>query len=171
KALAIDVGARAGDVTGRRGVHHSLRRKGGGQGLLMGGDEPALITSTLMQYTDTTKSARYQQNGMLRSGKDEIRAPEIRLQQIGPEGKWRLEASGGVVSFLHPNRGSAKDPASKDAPKGAADKARDTSAVEGRAKEMTYMEEGQKAVYKGDVSIRQGDIATRSPEATLNFTS
>ena len=49
--------------------------------------------------------------------------------------------------------------------------ARETSTVEGRAKEMTYMEEGQKAVYRGDVSIRQGDIATRSPEATLNFTS
>src|SRR5207245_6250867 len=151
KALAIDVGARAGDVTGRRGVHHSLRRKGGGQGLLMGGDEPALITSTLMQYTDATKTARYQQNALLRSGKDEIRAPEIRLQQIGPQGKWRLEATGGVVSFLHPNR-DAKD-AAKDAPKGAADKARDQSAVEGRAKEMTYMEEGQKAVYKGEGSI------------------
>jgi len=26
-------------------------------------------------------------------------------------------------------------------------------------------------VYKGDVVIRQGDIVTKSPEATLNFTS
>jgi LPS export ABC transporter protein LptC/lipopolysaccharide transport protein LptA len=171
RAAGIDMNTRTRDFVARRDVHHVLRRKGGGQGLLMGGAEPALVTSTLMEYTDSTRTARYQQNALLRSGKDEIRAPEIRLQQIGPEGKWRLEASGGVVSFLHPNRGSAKDPASKDAPKGAADKARDTSAVEGRAKEMTYMEEGQKAVYKGDVSIRQGDIATRSPEATLNFTS
>ena len=171
RAAGIDMNTRTRDFVARRDVHHVLRRKGGGQGLLMGGAEPALVTSTLMEYTDSTRTARYRQNALLRSGKDEIRAPEIRLQQIGPEGKWRLEASGGVVSFLHPNRGSAKDPASKDAPKGAADKARDTSAVEGRAKEMTYMEEGQKAVYKGDVSIRQGDIATRSPEATLNFTS
>jgi LPS export ABC transporter protein LptC/lipopolysaccharide transport protein LptA len=169
RAGAIDVNTRTSDFVARRDVHHVLRRKGGGQGLLMGGAEPALITSTLMDYTDATKIARYQQNALLRSGKDEIRAPEIRLQQIGSQGKWRLEATGGVVSFLHPNR-DAKD-AAKDAPKGAADKARDQSAVEGRAKEMTYVEEGQKAVYKGDVSIRQGDIATRSPEATLNFTS
>ena len=171
RAGAIDLNTRTSDFVARRDVHHVLRRKGGGQGLLMGGAEPALITSTLMDYTDATKTARYQQNALLRSGKDEIRAPEIRLQQIGAQGKWRLEASGGVVSFLHPNRDSALDPASKNAPKGAADKTRDTSTVEGRAKEMTYMEEGQTAVYKGDVSIRQGDIATRSPEATLNFTS
>jgi len=162
QALAIDVNARTGDVTGRREVRHVLRRQGGGQGLLMGSGGPALVTSTLMQYTDSTKTARYQQNALLRSGKDEIRAPEIRLQQSGPEGKWRLEASGGVVSFLHPRREAAKN---------AAPSARDAAAVEGRAKEMTYNEEGQKATYKGEVSIRQGDIATRSPEATLNFTS
>jgi lipopolysaccharide transport protein LptA len=42
--------------------------------------------------------------------------------------------------------------------------------VEGRAREMTYTEEDQKAVYEGDVSIRQGDIATLSPKATLTFT-
>ncbi|PYQ09722.1 MAG: LPS export ABC transporter periplasmic protein LptC [Acidobacteria bacterium] len=171
RAGAIDMNTRTNDFIARRDVHHVLRRKGGGQGLLMGGAEPALVTSTLMEYTDSTHTARYQQSALLRSGKDEIRAPEIRLQQIGPEGKWRLEASGGVVSFLHPNRDSAKAPQAKDAPKGAAEKARETSTVEGRAKEMTYMEEGQKAVYRGDVSIRQGDIATRSPEATLNFTS
>jgi LPS export ABC transporter protein LptC/lipopolysaccharide transport protein LptA len=171
RAGAIDMNTRTSDFVARRDVHHVLRRKGGGQGLLMGGAEPALVTSAVMEYIDSTHTARYQQNALLRSGKDEIRAPEIRLQQNGPQGKWRLEASGGVVSFLHPHRDSAKDPASKEAPKGAADKARDTSTVEGRAKEMTYMEEGQKAVYKGDVSIRQGDIATRSPEATLNFTS
>jgi LPS export ABC transporter protein LptC/lipopolysaccharide transport protein LptA len=171
RAGAIDMNTRTNDLSARRDVHHVLKRKGSGQGLLMGGAEPALITSTLMEYSDATKTARYQQNALLRSGKDEIRAPEIRLQQLGPDSKWRLEASGGVVSFLHPKRDSAKEPAAKEAPKGAPDKARDTSTVEGRAKEMTYTEEGQKAVYKGDVSIRQGDIATRSPEATLNFTS
>jgi LPS export ABC transporter protein LptC/lipopolysaccharide transport protein LptA len=168
RAAAIDVNTRTNDLTARRDVHHILKRKGGGQGLLMGGAEPALVTSTVMEYVDSTKTARYLQNALLRSGKDEIRAPEIRLQQNGPEGKWRLEASGGVVSFLHPRREAAKD--DRDG-KEAAASARDTAAVEGRAKEMTYSEEGQTAIYKGDVSIRQGDIATRSPEATLNFTS
>ena len=172
RAGAIDLNTRTNDLAARRDVHHVLKRKGGGQGLLMGGAEPALVTSTVMEYVDSTKTARYLQNALLRSGKDEIRAPEIRLQQNGPEGKWRLEASGGVVSFLHPRRDAPKDAtAGQEAPKEALPTARDTAAVEGRAKEMTYAEEGQTAVYKGDVSIRQGDIATRSPVATLNFTS
>jgi len=167
KAGAIDVATRTGDLAARRDVRHILHRKGGGgQGLLMGADQPALVTSTLMFYTDATKTAVYQQNALLRSGRDEIRASEIRLQQNAPQGKWRLEASGGVVSFLYPQRQGPKD-----GPKDAADKGRDTSAVEGRARELVYTEDGQKAVYKGEVSIRQGDIATRSPEATLNFSA
>ena len=169
RAGAIDVNTRTNDMTARRDVHHILKRKGEGQGLLMGGPEPALITSTLMEYTDSTKTARYTQNALLRSGKDEIRAPDIRLQQSGTEGKWRLEATGGVVSFLHPRRETAKD--ATEAPKASPAPVRDTAAVEGRSKEMTYSEEGQQAVYNGDVVIRQGDIVTKSPEATLNFTS
>jgi LPS export ABC transporter protein LptC/lipopolysaccharide transport protein LptA len=166
RAGAIDMATLSGDLTARRDVQHVLHRKsGGGQGLLMGGDEPALITATLMDYTAATKTARYQQNALLRSGKDEIRAPEIRLQQNAPEGRWRLEASGGVVSFLHPRRDGGKED-----PKTGAGGNRDTSAVEGRAQALVYSEEGQKAIYKGEVTIRQGDIATRSPEATLNFT-
>jgi len=87
------------------------------------------------------------------------------MQQGDAHGKWRLEATGGVVSFLHPRREAPKEPA-----KGAPERIPDGATVEARARELVYTEEGQKAVYKGDVSIRQGDIATRSPEATLNFT-
>jgi lipopolysaccharide transport protein LptA len=165
RAGAIDVATRTGDITARRDVHHVLHRKGAsGQGLLMGGAEPALVTATLMEYTAATHTARYQQNALLRSGKDEIRASEIRLQNA-TEGKWRLEASGGVVSFLHPKREAAKD-----SPSPPPDGASENAPVEGRARELVYAEEGQQAVYKGEVSIRQGDIATRSPEATLTFT-
>jgi LPS export ABC transporter protein LptC/lipopolysaccharide transport protein LptA len=175
QAHAIDIATRTGDLTGRREVRHVLQRSGaGGHGLLMGSDEPALVTATLMQYTASTRSAHYEQNALLRSGKDEIRAAEIRLHENGAKGKWRLEASGGVVSFLHPRRDTAKRDTgnrdtAKNVPKSASDKAGDT--VEGRAREMTYTEEDQKAVYEGDVSIRQGDIATLSPKATLTFTS
>lgn len=166
RAQAIDVATRTGDLTARRDVHHVLHRKGAsGQGLLVGGQEPALVTATVMEYNASTRVARYQQNALLRSGRDEIRAGEIRLQQGDAHGKWRLEATGGVVSFLHPRREAAKEPA-----KGAPERVPDGAAVEARARELVYTEEGQKAVYKGDVSIRQGDIATRSPEATLNFT-
>ena len=166
RAQAIDVATRTGDLTARRDVHHVLHRKGAtGQGLLVGGPEPALVTATVMEYTSATRVARYQQNALLRSGRDEIRAAEIRLQQGEAGEKWRLEASGGVVSYLHPRR-----EAPTERPKGAPAAAPDGATVEARARELVYTEEGQKAVYKGDVSIRQGDIATRSPEATLNFT-
>jgi lipopolysaccharide transport protein LptA len=34
---------------------------------------------------------------------------------------------------------------------------------------MVYEEAQNRIVYRGDAAIRQGDIATRSPEATLNL--
>ena len=51
-------------------------------------------------------------------------------------------------------------------PKAAAD-GKAPARLEGRAKEMVYEEANRRLVYKGEVSIRQGDIATRSPHATL----
>ena len=82
------------------------------------------------------------------NGKDEVRAGEIRLLD-GPAGR-RLEGTGGVVSLMYPrSAGGGKVPAQ----------------VEGRAKEMVFEEASSRAVYKGDVSIRQGDIATRSPHS------
>ena len=90
----------------------------------------------------------------MRTGKDEIRADEIRIQELAG-GKRRLEAAGSVVSRMHPaaETGSAKAPA----------------LVEARAKEMTYEEGKNEIVYTGDVVIRQGDIQTTSPKATLKL--
>lgn len=157
KAQAIDVGTRSGDIAARHGVRHVLHRKGeGAPGLLVGRDEPAIMTSRFFDYTAATKTAQYREEALLRSGKDEVRAGEIRLQEIAG-GKRRLEAAGGVVSRLNPH---GPDRGGKPA-----------AGVEGRAKEMVYDESKGTVVYKGDVVIRQGDIQTKSPEATLTLTA
>lgn len=157
KAQAIDVGTKTGDIAARHGVRHVLHRKGEGRpGLLVGKDEPALMTSKFLDYTAADRTAHYREDALLRSGKDEVRAGEIRLVE-GEGGKRRLEASGGVVSRLNP-RAPAKS-------------AKPTAGVEGRAKEMVYDEAKGTIAYKGDVVIRQGDIQTKSPEATLALTA
>jgi LPS export ABC transporter protein LptC/lipopolysaccharide transport protein LptA len=157
KAQAIDVGTRSGDIAARHNVRHVLHRKGEGRpGLLVGKDEPAIMTSKFFDYAAATKTAQYREDALLRSGKDEVRAKEIRLQDIAG-GKRRLEAAGGVVSRLNP-RGPAKG-------------GKPAAGVEGRAKEMVYDESKSTVVYKGDVVIRQGDIQTKSPEATLTLTA
>jgi lipopolysaccharide transport protein LptA/LPS export ABC transporter protein LptC len=157
KAQAIDLATGTGDVAARHGVRHVLHRKGQGQpGLLVGKDEPAIMTSRFFDYTAATKTAQYREDALLRSGKDEVRAREIRLQE-GEAGKRRLEAAGSVVSLLHP-RGPDKS-------------GKPAAAVEGRGKEMVYDEAKNTVSYKGDVVIRQGDIQTKSPEATLALTA
>ncbi len=67
----------------------------------------------------------------------------------------RLRARGGVVSLLNPQRSSSpgKPPA----------------VVEVRGREMVYEEAKQRIVYTGEVAIRQGDIRSQSPEATVNL--
>jgi LPS export ABC transporter protein LptC/lipopolysaccharide transport protein LptA len=152
QAQAIDMGTRTGDIAARHAVRHVLRRR---PGLMGDKDEPAIMTSRFFDYAAATKTAKYREEALLRSGKDEVRAREIRVQEAG-EGKRVLEAEGGVVSRLHPKGQQGGKPA---------------AAVEGRAKQMVYDEARKTVVYKGDVVIRQGDIQTKSPEATLNLTA
>ena len=45
------------------------------------------------------------------------------------------------------------------------------SAVEGRGDEMVYDEAKSRIVYTGNAMIRQGDIVTRSPAATMTLTA
>jgi lipopolysaccharide transport protein LptA len=106
-------------------------------------------------YDATTRTARYRENALLRSGKDEVRAPTIVLEQPAGGGR-RLSASGGTHSVLHPRPepGATKDPAP----------------VEARSRDMVYEESANRIVYTGDVEIRQGDILTRSPEAVVTLT-
>jgi LPS export ABC transporter protein LptC/lipopolysaccharide transport protein LptA len=153
-AQTIDIKTETGDVQAREGVKHILRGKSAMRaGLLGSTDDPTLVTAGQMDYTAKTKLASYQHGALLRSGKDEIRAGGLDIQERA-DGTRRLQASGRVISRMQPK----------------ADKPGATPAtVESRAAEMTYDEALNRIDYKGDVFIRQGDIQTKSPTATLSL--
>lgn len=155
-AEAIDVGSRNGDIAARHNVRHVLTRKGGegGGGLLTGSGQPVLVTARFLDYNGTTRVGVYREDALLRAGKDEVRAAEIRLAE--KDGVRRLEASGGVVSLLHPRREGA---------------AAATPPVDGRAREMVYDEARRQLVYQGEVAIKQGVVSIRGPQATIELTA
>ncbi|HVR69220.1 MAG TPA: LPS export ABC transporter periplasmic protein LptC [Vicinamibacteria bacterium] len=152
-AQAIDVGSRDGDIAARHDVRHILR-KGGGGGLFSGSGQPVLLTARFLDYDGQTKVGVYRQDALLRAGKDEVRGGEIRLTE--KDGVRRLEASGGVVSLLHPRREGAEAP---------------PAPVDGRAREMVYDEARRELVYKGEVVIKQGVVSIRGPRATIELTA
>ena len=152
-AKAIDVAVRTGDLAARQNVRHLVETKPGApSGFLGGSTSPFLVTARLLDYTAATRTARYREEALARSGKDEIRAAEIRLQES--EEKRKLDASGGVVSMLH---GTSKTGDAKPSP------------IEARAREMHYDEKGREVVYRGEVSIRQGEVIMRSPQAVMSL--
>ena len=153
-AQTIDMKTDLGDVHAREGVRHILRgRSAVRAGLLGSKDDPTLITAGEFDYTAKTKVASYLHGVLLRSGKDEIRSGGLAIIER-PDGKRRLEASGRVISRMQPKAASGgKTPAT----------------VESRAADMAYDEVANQIVYKGDVYIRQGDIQTKSPAATLSL--
>ena len=146
-ARGIDIATESGDVAAKENVRHVMRGKGGGGGLL-GGDQPLQVSARFFVYEAASATARYGENALLRSGKDEIRGDRIRLQE--KDGQRRLTASGHVVALLHP-RGEGQQGQPLDA----------------RSNEMTYDDAEKKAVFRGDTAIRQGEMSTKSPEATL----
>ena len=153
-AKVIQLATRSGDVEAHDDVRHMLDKPGAQGGLLGGKGGSTLLAADRFEYTASTKLASYRKSALLRTGKDEIRADEIRIQEMAG-GKRRLEAAGSVVSRMHPA-----------AEKGAAKPA---ATVEAKAREMTYEEGKNEIVYAGDVVIRQGDIQTTSPKATLKL--
>ena len=138
----------------REGVRHILRgRSAVRAGLLGSKDDPTLITAGEFDYTAKTKLASYQHGVLLRSGKDEIRSGGLTIHRAP-----RRQA---------PPRGQRPCHLPDAAQGGEAGKIPAT--VESRAGEMAYDEVANQIVYKGDVYIRQGDIQTKSPEATLSL--
>jgi lipopolysaccharide transport protein LptA len=152
----IRIGTRTRAVSASGNVRHTVAaKKGRGGAGVFGGQEATTFVCREFEFDPQTRSARYRENALARSGTDEVRAPLITLDEPGP-GQRRMSASGGTASVLHPRpaKGAAKQPA----------------AVEARSREMQYEEERNRIVYKGDVEIRQGDILTRSPEAIVLLT-
>jgi lipopolysaccharide transport protein LptA/LPS export ABC transporter protein LptC len=156
-AWSISVGTESGDVDARRDVHHVLRgqKAAARPGLLGGGEAPTVITSRDMKYDSASKTATYKNEALLRAGKDEVRAPMLVIVEDAG-GARKLTASSGVVSLLHPR---ASQPEEKP-----------PAPVDGRAKTMLYEEAAGRLVYTDDVTLKQGDIVTRSPKATVTLT-
>ena len=157
-ARAIDVGTQTGNVNARGEVRHLLRRKPGTgrTGLLSGQEAPTLVTCGVFLYESAKHAAHYEAGALLRSGRDEVRAPKLVIEEDA-KGARRLTGTEGVVSLLHPK------PEKPDAPEPAA--------IEGRGETMVYDEAPGRIQYNGDVSIRQGDIATKSPKATITLSA
>ena len=151
----IELGTRSRNVAASENVRHTVSRKGkADRPGLLGGEEPTVLLCREFEYDSAARTARYRENALLRSGKDEVRAPVIVIDEP-VAGRRRLAASGGTTSLLHPRAG-----------KGAT---RPPEAVEARSREMLYEESASRIVYTGDVEIRQGDILTRSPEAVVTL--
>ena len=155
-AQGILIGTRTGNVTANEQVRHLLKNTGRKEGSFLGHtDEPILITSRFLEYTSKTRVARYWEGALLRTGADEIRAAEVRLQDQ-QAGARRLEAEGSVISLLHPKPD---------------DVGRQGAGGGGGAREEDGVRGGKRALtYEGDVAIKQGDIATRSPQAWIVLT-
>lgn len=156
RAQAIDVRTDTQDISARHNVRHEVKRVTEGRGLLGAGGETMILTSPFLEYKPGTRTVRYWNGVLLQSGTDEVRAAEIEIQEK-ESGRRRLTAKGGVSSILHAR--AASDSAKKAPP----------APVEGKSREMVYDETLGSIVYTGDAWIRQGDIATRSPVATVTM--
>ena len=168
----ILIGSRSHDVKASENVRHTMASKGGrgpqgsspggaGPKGMLQGEEPTVLFCREFDYDESTRTARYRENAVLRSGTDELRAPTIVLEERA-EGR-RLTASGGTTSILHPRPGNdaAKEPQKEPA--------KPPVPIEARSREMVYEEAANRIVYKGEVEIRQGDILSKSPEAVVTL--
>jgi lipopolysaccharide transport protein LptA len=157
KAQTIEIVHTTGDITARDQVRHTRRAqptpKGQGD-FLSSGTAPTVVVADSMNYTAATRSARYEGRALLRSGKDEVRAQTLVLEEPAP-GRRRMTATVGVVSLFHPK---PKEPDLKP-----------PAPVEGRAARMVYEEARREIVYEDDVTLKQGDIKTTSPRATVTL--
>ena len=164
QAKRIRLGTRTRTVAASENVRHTVtpKKKTARPGLLGGGEEPAVLVCRQFEYDPRTKTARYNENALLRSGKDEVRAPTIVIEEDAG-GARRLTASGGTTSTLHPRPQKDGSKPQKGPPK-------EPAAVEARSREMVYEEAASRVVYTGDVEIRQGDIVTVSPRAVVTLT-
>jgi LPS export ABC transporter protein LptC/lipopolysaccharide transport protein LptA len=155
RADAIDLGTRKEVVAARGSVRHTMAaRRSPAPGGLLSGDEPAVFLARNFDYDGATRIAHYRDDALLRSGKDEVRAPLLVVEEPAA-GQRRLTGTGGVASILHPRA----SPSAKKAPE----------AVDARSQEMVYDEAKSRVTYTGDVAIRQGDIRTKSPEAVVTL--
>lgn len=154
EANTIDLFTQTGDVRARYAVRHTLSQRPGRRDAFPGSDaDLAVVTSRFFEYESAAHLARYREGALLRSGRSELRATEIRRVDLGP-GRRRLEASGDVVSLL---ASRAKPGVPAEPP------------LDGRAQEMSYDEATHLVAYSGDAVLVQGEVSTKSPRALLQL--
>jgi lipopolysaccharide transport protein LptA len=156
RARRIELSSRDHGVAASEDVRHTVGPPREGRRGMLAGDGETILLCREFDYDARTRTARYREGARLRSGRDEVRAPTIVIEESA-EGRRRLTASGGTSSLLHPRgeKGQAKEPA----------------AVEARSRDMVYEEAASRITYTGEVEIRQGDILTRSPQAVVSLTA
>jgi LPS export ABC transporter protein LptC/lipopolysaccharide transport protein LptA len=163
----MQVATDSGDLTAEGDVAHfvgrgTLKRRQGG---LLQRDEPTVVRCRQFLREGRSHTVYYRQGALLRSGNDEIRAPILRVDEM-KDGSRKMTAEDGVVSLFHPKEN--KEEAGRD--DGGAAKKQPPAPVETRSQQMVYEEAKGQIVYSGDVTIKQGDIVSVSPEATVLLT-
>jgi len=154
EAAVIDVFPDTGDLRARYDLRYTVdpRAGTGGFGVFQSGGEPVQLSGLGFEYDGATRTARFFEGALLRSGKSEVRAKEIRLRDSEPGKHW-LQADGDVVSRIEP----------------AADAKPDAPSTRGSADAMLYDEAESRLTYTGKARIRQGEVETRSPTAVLEL--
>jgi lipopolysaccharide export system protein LptA len=150
-AEVIRIEAESRDIHARDGVRHVVRGRVGP----LGADEgpPTVVSCRTFDYTDASESALYEGAAVLRAGADEVSAASIRIEPESGDAQ-RLTATGDVVALL---RAGGGDPGGAD------------GLVSARAQRMVYSGAAGEIRYAGGVTIRQGQLETRSPTATLSL--
>jgi LPS export ABC transporter protein LptC len=154
EAETIELLTQSSDARARYAVRHTIEKRAGNAGTFPGAaDDTTVITSRLFDYDSKTKTARYREGALLRSGKNELRAAEIRRIDA-VEGQRRLEAQGDVVTLLRtkPNPGEPEQ-----------------APLDGRSQELYYDEAKHEILYKGDAVLVQSEVRTKSPQAKLTL--
>lgn len=155
-AETIELFLQSGDLRARYGVRHVVKQRPERGAALPGtAADTAALSARFFEFESAARLARYREGALLRAGKSELRAVEIRRIDAGP-GRRRLEADGDVVMLL----------AASPAP-GRAEPAQPP--LEARAQRMSYDQERGEIAYAGGTSLRQGEIRTESPEALLRL--
>jgi lipopolysaccharide export system protein LptA len=152
-ADAIEIFTRTGDMRARYNLRYTVEPQpgGGAFGLFQSKGEPVFVSGLGFEYSAETKTARFFQGALLRSGRSEVRAREIRIRDA-EAGRRRLDAEGEVTSRLAPPA-----QAGKEAP----------VVTEGAADALAYDESARRLTYSGNARIVQGEVSTASPEAVI----
>jgi lipopolysaccharide transport protein LptA len=124
-----------------------------GAGFMTQEGQPTLLSADVIEHDAKARLTTYTGAALMRSGLDEVRGKSLKLSE-DKQGRQHVEAEEQVFSSLHPSSSAKAKPAAP---------------VEVRAAKMVYDQASARVLYSGDVVLRQGQVTTRSPLATLTL--